>query len=210
MKRVLIVGAGGFGREVAEWVRDSEEIITKRWELGGFLDKDSSALDGYDIGLPIVGDPDHFVPGPHDVFICALGFHKVKERVITVLLSRGAEFPPLIHPSAIIGHRCVLEEGCVICPRVVITADVRVGRFAMLNLSTMVGHDVRIGAWSTLCPMTNLAGFVRLGARVFTGSQACVIPGKEVGDDAVLGAGCVVVRNVRPGVTVLGVPAKEV
>lgn len=207
MKRLLIVGAGGFGREVLCWAQHVEATQSD-WRIGGFLDANPAALDGFDVPLGILGDPEDFGPAATDLFVCAIGDPAAKRRVVKGLLARGAQFFSLIHPSVIIGANCRVGIGCVLCPRVVLTTNVSLGRFVVLNLSATVGHDARIGDWSTLSDHVDITGKVSLGDAVFAGSHACVLPGLTVGDAAVIGAGSVVTRNARAASTMFGIPAK--
>ena len=207
MKRLLIVGAGGFGREVLGWARDVEPSQSE-WRVGGFLDANAAALDGFDVPFEILGDPAEFAPAETDLCICAIGDPATKQGVVTGLLERGAKFATLIHPSVIMGADCRIGAGCILCPAVVLTTHVTLGRFDALNVGTTVGHDVGTGDWCTLSVHATISGKVSLGDAVFAGSHACVLPGLRVGDRAVVGAGAVVTRNVSAGSTMFGVPAK--
>ena len=207
MKRLLIVGAGGFGREVLCWARDVEETQT-RWKIGGFLDSNPEALDGFDIPFKVLGDPTEFVPSENDACVCAIGDPATKQRVVTALLDRGAQFETLIHPSAIVRTGCSVGAGCVLCPGAVVTTNVTLGRFVSMNLGSTVGHDSTLGDWCTLFVHADVAGNACLGKGVLAGSHAFVLPGVRVGDYAVVGAGAVVTRDVLAGTTVFGVPAR--
>src|ERR1035437_5203074 len=109
-KRLLIVGAGGFGREVLCWARDVEPTQSE-WKIGGFLDANRAALDGLDVPLGILADPAVFEPSETDRYICAIGDQATKRRVVSDLQARGAEFSTLVHPSFIIG----VETGTAWC-----------------------------------------------------------------------------------------------
>jgi sugar O-acyltransferase (sialic acid O-acetyltransferase NeuD family) len=209
VKRLLIVGAGGFGREALCWARDVEPTQSE-WKIGGFLDANPAALDGFDVPFKILGDPATFAPPETDLFVCALGDPLAKQVVITGLAARAAHFVTLIHPSVIVGADCRIGDGCILCPRAVLTTHVTLGRFVTLNLAATVGHDVCVGDWCTLSDHVDITGKVSLGDAVFAGTHACVLPGLRVGDRAVVGAGAVVTRNVPSGSTMFGVPAKLV
>ena len=152
VKRILIVGAGGFGREVLCWARNVERTQSLNGEIGGFLDANPAALDGFvRAPLKILGDPTGFRPAETDLYVCAIGDLAAKQRVVTSLLAtRGARFLMLIHPSVIMGADRRIGDGCVLCPNVVLTTNVILGRFVTLNVGATVGHDVRIGDWCTL------------------------------------------------------------
>jgi len=209
MKNLIIIGAGGFGREVLCWALDVEPSQNE-WRVGGFLDDNLAALDGYMLAHQIIGAPSSYVPNGNDVFICAIGHPKTKIKVCRSLQDRGALFINLIHPTALVGRFNKLGCGCILCPRSCITTNVTLGDFVTLNANSGVGHDGIVDDGSTISAYCDITGFAKLGKRVFLGSHAVVLPGKVVGDDAIVGAGSVVVKNVKPGATVFGVPAKQI
>lgn len=209
MTRLLIIGAGGFGREILDWALEALQK-NRNWEVGGFLDANPAALNGYKCGYSILDDPLLYMPQEGDRFICAIGHPSTKLRICRSLTERGAKFITLIHPTAIIGTRCVVGAGCVFCPGAVVTSDVKIGDFVMMNLQSTVGHDAIVADGCTLSPHADLNGFGSLGEGVFLGSHAVVLPGAKVGDYAVVGAGSVVLKKVKAGATVMGVPAKQI
>lgn len=207
-KSLLILGAGGFGREVWEWAR-AAGLHSGGWLVRGFLDDNPGALDHHpDTGLPVIGSVSTYSPGPDEYLVCAIAEPRVKQRVVEQVRSAGARFVSVIHPTALVGRGVTLGEGCVLCPGVILTTDIRVGDFVTFNCCSSVGHDAVIGSWSTLNGRCDITGAVRLGEGVFVGSHATVIPQCDIGDWATLGAGSVVVRNVPPGATMFGVPAR--
>ncbi|MGA0134412.1 MAG: acetyltransferase [Opitutales bacterium] len=207
MKKLLIIGAGGFGREMLAWCRQHPDH-GRAWSFEAFLDDNPDALAGFGSFAPVRPLAGHR-PGPDEVFVCGLGLPAVKEPLVRPLLDRGAEFLTFIHPSAVVGERVRLGRGVVVCPGAVLSADIELDEFVLVNLNSTVGHDARIGPWSTLSAQCDVTGHVRLGARVFLGSRATVIPRRVVGDGVTVGAGAVVVADVPPGVTVFGVPARQ-
>lgn len=209
MKKILIVGAGGFGREVLSWLNDS---IQERdgWIIAGFLDDDLKALDDFP-GLPSIhGTITAYKPKVNEVLVCALGNPRIKLNICIQLLERGCEFLTLIHRTAVIGERVNIGRGSVICPFAVATCDIEIGEFVTVNTSATIGHDVEIGDGVTLSGHCDVTGGVKVGKGVFCGSHASVIPAIKIGEFAVIGAGSTVVRNVEPGVTVFGNPAKQI
>ena len=207
-ERLVIIGAGGLGREILAW---AEDLINsgKGWYIGGFLDDDQDALKPYEIDLPIMGSPNSYQPVDHDVFVCAIGDPTTRLRVCQTLLARGAKFPDLIHPTAVLGRRVRFGTGFIACPHVCLTSDVRLGDFVFLNVSASIGHDAVLGNGCTLSGHCDVTGYAQLGRGVFMGSHSCIHPGVRVGDFARVGAGSVVMRNVPEHTTVLGVPAKK-
>lgn len=207
MKALFIVGAGGFGREMLNWLRQHPDYGTV-WKLAGFLDDNPRSLDGYDIDMPVTGSIRDFNPPTNTVLVCAIGQPAVKKKVCSELIARGGHFMTFIHPSAIIGERVRIGMGSVVCPGVILTADQKIGRFSLFNCLSSAGHDVQVGDWTTISGHCDLTGFCRLGEGVFLGSGARILPNISVGDWARIGAGSVVVRPVAANQTVFGNPAR--
>lgn len=207
MKRVTIVGAGGFGREVFNWAKDHPDC-GKAWEISGFLDDDPQALEGFDYEAPILGTVAEHQPAADELFLCGIGTPEIKRMVCQQLLDCGAVFLTLVHPSVILGHNVQLGCGVVLCPGVVLTCDVRVGDFAMINCLSSAGHDVQIGKWATISAHCDMTGGTELGEKAFMGSGARILPGKKVGPRALVGAGSVVLGNVPADGKVFGNPAR--
>lgn len=206
-KRLLLVGAGNFGREALAWALDVP-ADRRDWEIAGFLDDRPNVLDGFDTPVKIVGSPTTYKPSDDEVFFCTIGDSRARLTVCRDLESRGYRFASIIHPTAVIGPRCEIGDGTILCPYTIVTTDVRIGSHCLLNLASTVGHDSVLGDGCTLSDHCDVCGRVTLGEAVHMGSHASVIPGVTVGDGAILGAGAVAVRDVQPGSTVLGVPAR--
>lgn len=207
MKKLIIVGAGGFGREMYAWARQHPDC-GRVWEIAGFLDDNASALEGYAYPVGVLGAVEGYVPRAGEVFVCAIGAPLIKRAVCLKLLEKMAVFISLVHPSVLIGENVTLGVGVVLCPRVTLTSDITVGDFAALNCHSSAGHDVVVGAWATVSGHCDLTGNTRYGEGAFLGSGARIIPGKSVGDFAYVGAGSVVIRSVRSGQKVFGNPAR--
>ncbi len=207
MKRLIIAGAGGFGREVYAWARAHPDC-GRFWEIAGFLDDNPAALDGYDYLCPILGTVAEYAPGEDDVFLCAIGAPAIKRKVCELLLARSAEFISLVHPSAILGANVALGKGVIICPYAIVTCDVKVGNFVAINCHSSVGHDVRIADWVTLSGHCDVTGQTQLGEMAFLGSGARILPLKKVGARALVGAGSVVISHVPADAKVFGNPAR--
>ena len=207
MKRVIIVGAGGFGREVFNWAKDHPDC-GNAWEIAGFLDDNPRALEGYNYEVSILDPATSHHPAADELFLCAIGTPTVKRMVCQRLLDRGGEFLTLVHPSVILGRNVQLGCGVVLCPGVVLTCDIRVGDFAMINCLSSAGHDACIGNWATISAHCDMTGQTELGEMAFMGSGARILPGKKVGPRALVGAGSVVLGNVASDSKVFGNPAR--
>lgn len=208
MKDLLIVGAGGFGRELLQW---SKEINarTPRWNIRGFLDDNLQALNGYECDYEIVGKISEWQPHENEEFVIALGFPEVKKKVIESLLERGAEIVTLIHPDAHIGGFCRIGKGCIIYPDTRITVNVTIGDYVTILAQNFVGHDATVGNYSTIFGNCSINGHVQIGESVLFNNSASTVPSIKIGDGAVIGAGSFVISNVRPGRHMFGNPAKK-
>lgn len=207
MKDIIIVGAAGFGREVLQWIKDVNKV-TPTWNIKGFLDDNFEALDGFECDYPVIGTIKDWSPSENEVFALALAGPKVKESVVSVLKAKDAKFATVIHPTSIVGEYCRLGEGVIITPRCKLSPNIVVDEFVTI-LGCGVGHDAHIGAYSTLCGYCAVCGHVQIGKRAFIGTSAVVAPSKKVGDDAYVCMGSMVMTNVKPGIKVMGNPAKK-
>jgi sugar O-acyltransferase (sialic acid O-acetyltransferase NeuD family) len=207
MKKLIIVGAGGFGREVYAWASDHPDS-GKAWELAGFIDDDVDVLDRYEYPVGVIGSIEAHQPAADEVFVCAIGAPLIKKKVCQALMERSAEFISLVHPSAILGENIQLGNGVVLCPRVTLTADISVGDFVAINCHSSAGHDVVIGAWATISGHCDLTGNTRYGVGAFLATGVRIVPGKSIGDFSYVGAGSVVIRSVKDGQKVFGNPAR--
>jgi sugar O-acyltransferase (sialic acid O-acetyltransferase NeuD family) len=206
MKKLFIIGAGGFGRELYAWASQHADC-GHAWAIAGFLDDNPDALAKFGRFAPVHPLTGH-KPSADTLYLVGLGMPALKERLCAPLIAGGAEFLTFIHPQALIGARVKFGQGVVICPGAILSVDIEVGDFAMVNLNCTIGHDASLGPWTSLSAQCDITGYVRVADRVFMGSRASVIPDKSVGSRAIIGAGAVVVRDVPPNVTVVGIPAR--
>lgn len=205
--RTIIVGAGGFGRELINWARDCHAAGSLP-QIAGLLDDDASVLDGFSYGVGLLGTAVDFTPEPGDQLLMAIGTPAVKKRVANMLSVRGGQFATMIHPKAVVAGSARIGEGSILCPLSLVSADAVVGRLCTINAISSVGHDVRLGDHSTLSAHVDLTGSVVVGSEVLIGTGAKVLPKVRIGENAIVGAGSVVYRNVPSGASVFTAPAK--
>lgn len=209
MKHLIIVGAGGFGREMYGAALESVGYGVD-FDVKGFLDARSDALEGFHGYPAIVGTPDAYDPEADDVFVTALGSIASRRRCVEALEKKGAKFTVLVHKTATIGPNVTIGEGSFIAPHVSITADVAVGRHVSVFHSSSVGHDSRLGDFSHIYAQCSIGGAVIVGEGVSVYPGSVVVPRRRLGANAVVGAGSVVFLDVDPDVTVLGNPAAPI
>ena len=209
MEKIVIIGAGVFGREVF-WLIQEINQVRPTWDVLGFLDDNLQTLDALGGYPPVLGTLDHYRHLDQPYVACAVSVPKVRKQIVERMDAMEARWATLLHPTACVGTNSKIGEGCIFCLRSGVTVDVQVGNHVHINCVAGAGHDVRIGNFCTLSGHVDLCGFVVLEEGVFLGSHASVLPNAHVGAWAFVGAGSVVLRNVPPGKTVLGVPAKGI
>lgn len=204
---LLIIGARGFGREIYNFALES--LDPKQYQIKGFLDDKTDALDGYSGYPPVISPVETYVVQPEDVFICALGDVGYKRKYAEMILSKGGKFISIKHPSANISMNATIGCGCIIIGNVTVSCDVTVGDFVTIMENTVLGHDARVGDWSHIGAGSFMGGFSRIGSMVTLHPHVELLPHKIVEDHAVLGAGSIVLKHVKAGMTVFGNPAKK-
>mgnify|MGYP005840768655 CR=1 FL=1 len=209
VKSLLIIGARGYGREVYHLATQCREY-GKEWDIRGFLDDNSAALEGYSGYPPIIGPVETYQIQPGDLFVCALGDVNQKHKYVNIIEDKGGVFTSLIHPSSIISPNTVFGEGIIVSQFLNISCDCKLGNFVTLQPYAEVGHDVIIGDFAHLNVHSFLGGGVKLGNFVTVHTGAKVLPRLTIGDNSVIGAGSVVTKNVPGGCTVFGNPAKVI
>ena len=210
-RRIVVIGGGGFGREVLELIEDINAATRSPWVVEGVLDDGSPDVDLLArLGTTHLGAVETIRQLDDDVaHVIAVGGCAARAAIDARCVAWGREPATLVHPTAVVGRRSVeVGEGSILCAHSSATTNVRLGRHVHLNPHASIGHDVVVGDHTTLTPQAAVAGQVDLGARVFVGTGAVIGPGISVGDDVLVGAGAVVVRDVAPGRTVAGVPAR--
>lgn len=208
MKRLIIIGAGGCGREVLQWAMDINDK-TPRWDFFGFLDYDEHALDDKDCPAAIIGNDDTYLIQEDDEFICAIGDGALREKIMTRMQQRGAQFIHLIHPTAVVARSASLGDGVIVYPYASITTDTTIGKGCIINMNSYIAHDVTMGAFCTISPNCTITGACNIEDHVFIGVGAHVIPSIYIGNHAFICAGSIVLSDVKEYTKVIGNPAKE-
>ena len=202
MKDLIIIGAGGHGRVVAD-IAQKLGIYNKI----SFLD-DGEITES--MGLPIIGkvvEMDKYVSCA-DMFV-AIGNSTVRENFIERLLIKGASVPTLIHPSAIIGSSVEIGVGTAIMAGAVINPCAKIGKGVILNTCSSIDHDCIVGDYCHIAVGVHVAGTVLLDKHVWLGAGVTIKHNINICSHCVIGAGAVVVKDILETGTYIGVPAKK-
>lgn len=210
MEKIIIVGAGGFGREVKMLI-DQINHNHKKYELIGFVD-DSLKKGTIINGIEVIGSTEELnLINFHVNLVIAIGNPLVKKKIIESINSDFFDFPTLIHPSVFIGNDNVyIGKGCIICAGCLITVNIEIQDFIILNLMCTVGHDTKIGSYSSFMPSVNISGDVEINDCVYVGTGAKIINQLTIGESAIIGAGAVVIKSIPANCTALGMPARPI
>ena len=211
MKNIAIFGAGGFGREV-KTILDRINVVTPNtYNFLGFFD------DGFEKGSIVNGFP--ILGGIEDLnkvneslsLVISIGDPIIKNKIISKIDNEKIEFPTIIHPNASISYDYVtIGKGCIICEGTVITCNIEIGNFVILNLMCTVGHDTVIDDYCAIMPSVNISGEVHIFPSVYVGTGAKIINLLEIGENTIVGAGAVVSKSLPANCTAVGIPAKPI
>lgn len=211
LKKLYIVGAGGFGREVL-WLAKRVNDITPIWNIAGFIDDNETLHGTIQDEYPVLGGCDYLATIEENIWvIIAVGAARVK-KIIAEKLSQyeNIHFATLIDPSVILSDRIEIKEGSIICAGTILTVDITIGRHVILNLDCTVGHDVIIEDYVTAYPSVNISGNVIVGEEAELGTGMQIIQGKKIGKQSIVGAGSVVIKDIPEQCTAVGSPAKPI
>lgn len=205
-RRILIVGAGGFGREVLHWARDAWPDRTSL--IAGFLSDDPCRLDGFAMDVGIVSTVQGYRPADGDYLLLGIGVPYSRRLVAEWLRGYDARFLTLVHPHAVVATTATIGEGSIVCPFAVVSDSARLGRCVLVNYHASLGHDATAGDYAVLSPYATLGGGARVDEEVFLGLHASVGPGRIVGMRSKVSANSCVLSNTVPDSIIFGVPGR--
>jgi sugar O-acyltransferase (sialic acid O-acetyltransferase NeuD family) len=211
MKKIVIVGAGGHGREVADILRH-QQTQAADFAVLGFID-DDEALHGRQIeGLTVLGGWSWLEQAKREEIsvICAVGLPEVRKRLVSRAESLGLSFANAISPLAHVSPLARIGQGVMIFPFSSVSTNTEVGDHAIVNGMSLLAHDVKIGSYAVISPGSCLAGKACVGEGCWIGIGVNINPSVSVGAWSLIGSGATVIRDIPGHVVAVGVPAKAI
>lgn len=202
--RLLIIGAGGHGKVVADIA-----LKMDRWDYIAFLDDNDDIKTS--MGIEVIGksaDMFRYIKD-YDIFV-AIGNNETRKVIQEKLEVEGASIPVLIHPDAIIGEKVEINAGTVVMAGVVVNCCTIIGKGCIINTGATIDHDNLIEDYVHISPGVHTAGAVRIGKGTWLGIGSIVSNNIKITSDCTIGAGSVVVRDIDKSGTYVGVPARRI
>ncbi|APF17779.1 sugar O-acyltransferase, sialic acid O-acetyltransferase NeuD family [Caldithrix abyssi DSM 13497] len=211
MKDIVIIGAGGLAREIKFLINQINEF-SPTYNFLGYLISDLNKITKNDSASEILGDFTWFENNNKNI-AAAVGIGTPYYRLLVANEIKSkfphVDFPSLIHPNVIYDKAsCSFEEGSIVCASSVFTVNIQVKEFALINLNCTIGHEAYIGKGSVINPTVNISGGVKIEKGVLVGTGAQILQYLTIGENATIGAGACVTKDVLPNTTVVGIPAK--
>jgi len=204
MKKLVVVGGGGFAKEVIWLAQDCG------YEVVGVLDDADNVQNQKVLGIKVLGKISDWKTYAHHEFILAIGSPRTRRIVFKKMIELGSpKFATLIHPNVIASQHITIGEGSIICAGCTLTVEIEIGNHCILNLNITVGHECTIEDFVTVAPMVAISGNVHLKDYSEVGTGAAIRQGIIIEKGAMLGMGGILTKNIPENSIFLGNPAKE-
>lgn len=210
---LIVIGAGGLGREVLDVIEAINAAgTTPIYNVLGVVDDNPSELSLSRLkarSYTYLGTSEEWLAQENSAqFVIGVGTPSIRRLMAEKFEAHGLTSPILVHPKAVIGSVPQIASGTIVCAGVHITTNVRIGKHVLLNLLATVGHDSEVGDYGVINPTANISGDVVIGTGVLVGTGAQVLQGITIGEQATIGASACVTKAVPDDVVAVGIPAK--
>jgi sugar O-acyltransferase (sialic acid O-acetyltransferase NeuD family) len=209
MTRLIIVGAGDFGRELYGWIELDTNMTLH--ENIYFIDDNDQVLNPYPyLKQNYLGSIRDFDQRDGDLFLLGVSDPLSKLKIVEKLNTRKLSLSTYISDLAIVSKHAIIGEGTIICPFVTVSINAKIGNYSTLNRNSSIAHDTIIGSFCSIMGFSEIMGWSEISTLVYIGSHASILPKVKIQERAKIGVGSIVILDVKAGVTVFGNPAKEI
>ena len=209
MKKIVIIGSGGFAKEVA-FLIDEVNKEKKKWNLLGYIDSEI----GKQNGKYLIFQNDEWLQQTDEKISVVFGIGSpllIKKLASLFSKNENLSFPNIMHPNVIADwKRIKIGKGNVICASNTFTTDIEIGSFNIFNLDCTLGHDSFIGNYNVINPSVNISGGVNIGSNNLIGTSATILQYLRIDKDITIGANSLVNKSVDEKGLYVGTPAKRI
>lgn len=212
MKNVIVIGAGGFGRETLDVIEaHNASQRTEKLSIHGVLD-DSPSNENLKLlearSINYLGKINDYLEGSESTnYLVAVGNPTHRKKISENLATNNWKPLTVVHPSAVIGTQVRIGEGSIICAGVLISTNVTLNKHVHINPGAIIGHDTILDDYVSINPGAIISGNVTIADQALIGAGSTVLQGLKVDKKAIVGAGSCVVKNVETNKIVKGIPA---
>lgn len=208
-KKLILIGASGFGREVA-WLVERINSEKQTWEILGFLDDSPKLINEKINGYKVLGQIKDSINYKDAYFVCCIGSSKIRKKIISELeeINPDIKFATLVDPSVELSNLVKIGDGSIICAGTILTVNIKIENHVIVNLNSTIGHDTIINNYVTIYPGVNLSGNCNIGEATELGTNSSIIQGISIDENNIVGAGSVLINDFYSGNTIVGVPGK--
>ena len=205
---LYIIGAGGYGREIASYL-NSSETLKEKFFFKGFIDDNLSALKTTNCPYQIVATLAEFKFTKDDFVILAIGNIDAKKKIVQKLKGK-VSFYSFIAKNVYVGNNVKIGEGVLLCPGVKLPANIVIGDFVSINIDSRIGHDCIIGNFCSIMPNVDVGGECIIGSDVFLSTKSTILPRTSVADSTNIGTASVILKDIiEPKGTFFGNPGRR-
>lgn len=195
MKDLIIYGSGGLAKEVIQLINDINSI-KQEWNILGFIDDTRPDFNKPICGYRILGSSEVLKDYNSYNIVLAIGDPKKKKMIYEKTEGYNLNFPTLIHPTAKVGYGSTIGMGSILGIDTIVSVNVNIGQFVLLNMRSVIGHDVTIGDFSSCLVNSVVAGSVTIQEGVLIGSNSVIMERTFIGKEAKIGMGAIVYFDV--------------
>lgn len=210
MKDLIIIGAGGVGRETA-WIVEQINRVNPTYNLLGFLDDNTDIWGTYINGYRVLGGVKYVEDNECNCeVVVAIANYDVKKKIVNKLKNQNISYSTIMHPNLNIHNSVEIGEGTIIYEGVIISPNVKIGKHVIISPKSGIGHDSVIKDYVSVLWNVSISGNDLIGEGVLLGSGSTIIQNKKIGQGSIIGAGAVIINDLERYKTFVGIPAKDI